>query len=394
MEKLIFHVDLDAFFASVERLDNPGLSGKPVVVGAIPGHRGVVSTCSYEARKFGIHSAMPISEALRLCPHAVFLPVRIRRYFEMSKKVMEILASFTPDILQVSIDEAYLDLSGTMRLWGNDEETGRKIKDRLYAETGLTVSIGAARNRYIAKIASGINKPDGFTIVREGEEITFMRSLPLVKLWGAGESTRIKLREIGIVSIDGLQHADPVLLERKFGKAGAEFLHLASLGNDPGIYAAQPGDKSMSGESTFERDTTDRVEILDCLRTLADEISQRLWLEDGAASTLTIKLRFDDFESLTRQTSSRKPFMHSNELYEGAEKLLETSWNGKRPVRLVGLGVSGIGKRYSNDIENLFPESYPKSGKVEEAIFSIMQKGKGKITRARFLGKSKGRSGS
>ncbi|MCK7470892.1 MAG: DNA polymerase IV [Desulfomicrobium escambiense] len=195
----------------MEQLDRPELAGKPVIVGAAPGHRGVVSTCSYEARAFGVHSAQPISEASRLCPGGVFLPVRMERYVELSRKVMEVLGEFSPDVRQISVDEAFLDMTGTEGLWGGPREAGTRIKYEIRRRTGLTISVGGAENRYIAKIASGFRKPDGLTIVPAGEEADFMSRLPLEKLWGAGEKTQERFRDLGIRSVDQLRgSADPV----------------------------------------------------------------------------------------------------------------------------------------------------------------------------------------
>jgi len=271
VRRIFFHVDLDAFFASVEQTDNPALRGKPVIVGAAPGHRGVVSTCSYEARAFGLHSAMPISEAFRRCPQGVFLPVRMSRYSEVSKNIMRILSGFTPDIMQISIDEAMLDMTGTRRLWGEPEDAAALLKKKVADETGLTISIGASANRYVAKIASGIRKPDGFLLVPEGGEGEFMRSLPLERLWGAGEKTRKILMDSGIGTIAQLQTVSLAILEGKFGKAGAAFLSAASRGEDPGIFSGEAKSQSMSAERTFEFDTTDREAVGDLLLLIAED---------------------------------------------------------------------------------------------------------------------------
>lgn len=222
--KRFFHVDLDAFFASVEQNDNPDLKGKPVIVGAQPGHRGVVSTCSYEARAFGVRSAMPISEAYRRCPQGVYVTPRIGRYSELSAQVMEVFSSFTPEVQRVSIDEAFLDMTGTERLWGEPEVAARLVKAKVLERTGLGISIGVAPNRYVAKIASGLGKPNGLVIVPpEGIE-TFMLRLPLSKLWGAGEKTQARFRELGIMSIAQLASFGEAQLSSLFGSAGGAFL--------------------------------------------------------------------------------------------------------------------------------------------------------------------------
>jgi DNA polymerase-4 len=202
---VIFHVDLDAFYASVEQIDNPSLQGKAVIVGALPGHRGVVSSCSYEARRFGVRSAMPVSQAARRCPQGVFVPVRMKRYLEVSQAVMRILERFSPDFRQISIDEAFMDMSGTQRLYGAPLATGKTVKEKVRRQTGLTLSIGIAANRYLAKLASEHSKPDGLHFVQPGEEISFLDGLSLGNLWGVGEKTRERLLELNITSVQGLR---------------------------------------------------------------------------------------------------------------------------------------------------------------------------------------------
>ncbi|MCI0479004.1 DNA polymerase IV, partial [Candidatus Uhrbacteria bacterium] len=203
---VFMHVDMDAFYASVEQHDNPAYQGKPVVVGALPGHRGVVSACSYEARTYGIHSAMPISEAYKLCPRAIYLPVRMERYQELSSRIMQILSRFTPDLQQMSVDEAFLDLSGTERLLGPPAQIARRIKEMVCEQTGLTISIGVAPSRYLAKLASERNKPDGLYIVEPGQEAEFVAALPLRKLWGIGKKTLGRLNSAGIHTVSGLRN--------------------------------------------------------------------------------------------------------------------------------------------------------------------------------------------
>jgi DNA polymerase-4 len=277
-------VDLDAFFASVEQIDRPELKGKPVIVGAAPGRRGVVSTCSYEARAFGLHSAMPISEAYRRCPQGVYLPVRMQRYEEISREIMDILKDFTPDLHQLSIDEALMDMTGTERLWGEPENAAMRIKEKIREATGLTISIGVSINSYVAKIASGLRKPDGLCIVREGGEKDFMARLPLEKLWGAGEKTRTLLNGLGIHSVAELQGLPLSLLEVKLGRAAARFLSEAALGRDPGIYNVESRRSSMSGERTFERDTSERQRLIDALRLISDELAARTIRGDSACT--------------------------------------------------------------------------------------------------------------
>ncbi|HWP68920.1 MAG TPA: DNA polymerase IV [Rectinemataceae bacterium] len=384
MRKVFFHVDLDAFFASVEQRDNPDLKGKPVIVGAMPGHRGVVSTCSYEARAFGVHSAMPISEAFKRCPKGNFLPVRMGRYSEVSRKIIKILSGFTPDITQISIDEAMLDMTGTEKLWGSPQNAASLVKKCVYEGTGLTVSIGASANRYIAKIASGLKKPDGFVYVEAGEERGFMHSLPIEKLWGAGEKTRKALREIGIATVADLQSVSSSVLDAKFGKAGAKFLLAAASGEDPGIFAGEAKSHSISGERTFEYDTTSREAVLDVLRMVADDLAARLRDEAAVSCTLGIKLRFGDFSSITRQCTRTDSYASSNEIYEDAARLLAANWDGRNPLRLVGLGLHNVGQCDSAQGE-LFQKEKRKSEEARKAVQDIEKRGVGHLVRARFL---------
>ncbi|HOI21994.1 MAG: DNA polymerase IV [Spirochaetia bacterium] len=378
-----FHVDLDAFFASVEQIDRPELKGKPVIVGAAPGRRGVVSTCSYEARAFGLHSAMPISEAYRRCPQGVYLPVRMQRYEEISREIMDILKDFTPDLHQLSIDEALMDMTGTERLWGEPENAAMRIKEKIREATGLTISIGVSINSYVAKIASGLRKPDGLCIVREGGEKDFMARLPLEKLWGAGEKTRTLLNGLGIHSVAELQGLPLSLLEVKLGRAAARFLSEAALGRDPGIYNVESRRSSMSGERTFERDTSERQRLIDALRLISDELAART-IRGDSACTLGLKLRFSDFSCIHRQFSRDEAFVSAGEILEGAIGLLDENWDGRRPVRLIGISLQGL-KPLSAFQSSLFQEGPSKSEKARRVMQEIDSKGLGQLVRARFL---------
>lgn len=220
------HIDLDAFFASVEQLDFPEYKGKPVIVGGLPtDKRSVVSTCSYEARKFGVHSAMPIFKAYQLCPQGIYLKGRMRRYQEKSKEVMSIFYNYSPEIMQISIDEAFLDLTGTERLFGNPTDTAKKIKDDIYEKTGLTVSVGVASSKYLAKIASGLRKPNGLFVIPYGKEQEFMFTLPIDKIWGIGNKTRERITEAGFYTIKSIYNASEELLISLFGKCTGKFLY-------------------------------------------------------------------------------------------------------------------------------------------------------------------------
>ncbi len=381
-----FHVDLDAFYASVEQLDRPDLVGKPVIVGAAPGHRGVVSTCSYEARAFGVHSAMPIAEAVRLCPRGVFLPVRMERYIEMSRMVMGILGEFSPEVRQISVDEAFLDMSGTEGLWGPPRQAAARLKDEVRGRTGLIISVGAASNRYIAKIASGFRKPDGLTLVEPGDEESFMSDLPLGKLWGAGEKTQERFRELGIRSVPQLRQIGKAGLTALFGVAGGAFLYTAACGEDPGIFRTEAGSRSMSTERTFGRDISD-PEILEALLLgMAQEIGMRAWRENVRSRTVFIKLRYSDFRTLNPRRTTPGWFEESGALWTEAVRLFRSAWNGN-PVRLIGLGLGNLQDVKPECQGELFAPGDDRRTRVERAVFELETKGVGKVTRARLLGR-------
>ncbi len=389
MSRLIFHIDIDAFFASVEQLDNPSLAGRPVIVGASPGHRGVVSTCSYEARAFGVHSAMPISEAFKRCPQGVYLPVRMERYAELSAAVMECFAGFTPDMRRVSVDEAFLDMTGTERLWGEPAGAARLIKERVRAASGLSISVGIAPNPYVAKIASGLRKPDGLVIVEPGGEEAFMLALPLSKLWGAGQKTQERFRELGIASIAQLVSLGQAQISSLFGKAGGQFIYSAVRGRDPGIMGGEIESRSMSAETTFERDICERESIEAVLMGLADELSYRLWSEGLRSRTVTLKLRLHDFTTLSRRSTRRSYYLAAEDAFKDALALLARSWDGRTEIRLIGLGFADLESDSGEVQGELFSDGNERRRRAETAVFEIEQKGLGKVTRARLIGRDR-----
>ncbi len=381
---VVFHLDLDAFYASVEQLDRPELAGKPVIVGALPGHRGVVSTCSYEARAFGVRSAMPVSEAFRRCPEGNFVPVRMERYVELSRRVMAIFGDFTPDVRRISIDEAFLDMTGTEKLFGPPREAAARLKARVRAETGLTVSAGVAPNRYLAKIASGLGKPDGLTVVEPGGEEAFMARLPLDKLWGAGGKTRERLVEYGIDTVARLAAFPETALAAIFGKAGAAFLWRAARGIDPGIFADEPKSRSASTETTFERDVDDEATLEATLLDLASQLALRAFKEGFSSRTVVLKLRTHDFVTKSSRATREGPVTGLDELYRDGVRLLRKLWNGA-PVRLIGLGLANLDEGAGAQGELFAPEG-EKRARVERAVFELEAKGKGTVTRARLVG--------
>jgi DNA polymerase-4 len=391
MDRVIFHVDLDAFYASVEQLDNPALKGRPVIVGARPGTRGVVSACSYEARRYGIHSAMPITQAHRRCPHGVYLIPRMERYVEMSERVMAILADFTPALQQISIDEAFLDLTGTRRLLGAPREVAGRLKARVREETGLALSVGIAANKYLAKIASDSGKPDGLVQVSGEQAADFLDGLPLAKLWGVGEKTLERLAELNITTVHELRSFSEDILCSMMGEAGGRFLYRAARGQDPGIFPAEAKSRSISSEVTFETDRKDEGSIRRALLDLSQQVMARLIRGRWQANTVTLKLRYWDFSNTTVQKTMKHWLTSSDEIYRMAIELLGERWDGSTPVRLVGVGTANVVSADEPRQRELFPDEYDKKRKVEEAVTRLREKMADlPLTRASLLGKRRG----
>ena len=331
---------MDAFYASVEQRDRPELRGKPVIVGADPRGRGVVSAASYEARPFGVQSAMPIGKAARLCPHAVFLPVDMAKYAGVSAQVMALLAEFSPLVEPVSIDEAFLDVTGTERLFGPPLAAARRIKARIRAEVGLVASIGLAANKFVAKIASDLGKPDGLLEVPPGGEAEFLAPLPIRRLWGVGAATERELAALGIATIGQLARLPESALARRFGPGGTHLRELARGRDDRPVVPFAPP-KSMGAEETFARDHRDVERLRRVLREQAERVAQELRESDYAAARVTLKLRFADFRTLTR-SHTEEPTQDGLEIFRRAEALLARV-SLVQPVRLIGLSVSGLG---------------------------------------------------
>jgi len=389
---VFFLVDLDAFFASVEIRDNPALAGKPVIVGALPGHRGVVSACSYEARKFGVHSAMPISQAYRRCPQGVYLVPRMERYSELSEKVMSILGEYTPHLQRISIDEAFLDMSGTERLLGPPLAVGRKIKERVRSELGLALSIGIAPNKYLAKLASEAGKPDGLLQVLPGGEMQFLDGLPLAKLWGVGEKTRLRLQELNITTIPELRRAPEDVLRSMMGEASGNYLYRVVRGEDPGIYSLAPKSRSVSNETTFETDQKGAEAIRRTILELAEQVMYRLMREGLKSNTAVLKLRFADFTTTHAQRTVRHWLTSSDELYRLCLELLGQRWNGSTPVRLVGVGTDNVVGGQEVVQQELFEDQSSRKRRVEEAVTRIRETMDGvKLTKASLLGQNRRR---
>jgi len=331
----IIHVDMDAFFAAVEQRDNPELRGKPVVVGGDPRSRGVVSTASYEARRYGISSAMPLSEAARRCPEAVFLPVRMGRYVEESRRFRRILEEYSDLVEPISLDEAFLDVSGRDAV-----ATAREIKRRIREEMGLTASVGVSYNMFLAKLASDMQKPDGLTVIREEDVPRLLPPLPVRRLWGIGPKTETALRAIGVSTVRDLLEADRGELRGVFGRRMGEVLDLAR-GIDHRRVTPEQEMKSLSEETTFSRDTHDARILRGALEGFASRLEKRLRVAGVVARTVTLKLRYADFRTITRSTTLPEPISSAEDIYLSALHLFDKVSLEKK-ARLIGLGVSGL----------------------------------------------------
>lgn len=340
MTRTVLHVDMDAFYASVEQRDRPDLRGRPVIVGADPRGRGVVSAASYEARQFGVHSAMPIGRAARLCPDGVFLPVDMEKYAAVSRQVMAILADFTPLLEPLSIDEAFLDVTGTEGLSGDGPTVAAAIKRRIASELALTASVGVAINKFVAKVASDLRKPDGLVVVPPGSEADFLAPLPVSRLWGVGKVTGQGLEAMGITTIGQLAAVPVVYLEARFGPSGRG-LHDLALGRDDRAVEPFAPPKSMGAEETFAHDHRDLDRLRSTLRGQAERVARELRESGYAARCVTLKLRFADFSTLTRRHTD-DPTQDGLAIYQRARALLDRI-PLSQPVRLIGLSASGLG---------------------------------------------------
>jgi DNA polymerase-4 len=337
----ILHVDMDAFYASVEQRDNPELRGKPVIVGGLGG-RGVVCAASYEARPFGVRSAMPIATARRLCPHAVYLPVRMSHYAKIGQQVREILLSFTPLVEPLSLDEAFLDVRGCEGLFGQAPDIGRQIKDRIKADTDLVASVGVAPNKFLAKLASDHGKPDGFVVVPPDRVVEFLAPLPVGRIWGVGAKSEQRLHELGIRTIGQLADLPEKMLGDRFGEAGQHIWRLAH-GLDDRTVVPDREAKSISTETTFAHDIADRQVLLAWLLDLVDHLASRLRHAQIRGRTIEIKIRSSEFRTQIRQQALAEATNLTEVLWQASKELFERSLTGDlMPVRLLGVGASRL----------------------------------------------------
>lgn len=343
MHRRILHVDMDAFFASVEQRDHPELRGKPIVVGGTPGGRGVVAAASYQARAFGIHSAMPAGRALRLCPDLIFVRPDFGRYKAASEQIFEIFRSWTPHVEGLSLDEAFLDVTENLRGVPSGTQVARLLRAEIFEATGLTASAGVAPVKFVAKIASDYRKPDGLTVVRPEQVLDFIHPLPVEKLWGVGPATAKRLHAVGLRTIADVYARPEHELVEALGSQG-RWLATLSRGQDPRPVRSRRGRKSISAERTFAQDSLELGALQEILAEQSQRIAESLKSQGWVARTVVLKLRYDDFSTLTRSKTPERPLGAAQAILSTGLALLDKTDAGLRPVRLIGLGVSGLSK--------------------------------------------------
>ena len=336
---MILHIDMDAFYASVEQVDDPRLKNKCVIVGGTS-NRGVVSAASYEARQFGIHSAMPIYQAKQKCPHAIFVPPRMGRYKEVSKKIMDILRNFSPLVEPVSIDEAYLDVTGCQRLFGGPREIAWEIKRKIRETVALTCSVGVAPNKFLAKIASDMEKPDGLTVILPEQVAAFIDSLPIKRVPGVGKKMFRQLELLGIRTLGDVQQLPEKSLIKHLGKFGKRLRALSSGSDDSPVTPHAPH-KSISSERTLASDTRDARLLKRYLLSQSGEVARQLRQVGLRAKTITVKIKDEDFKTATRRITIAVPTQSSETIYKHAARLLDDYKTSKK-IRLIGVGTSGF----------------------------------------------------
>lgn len=382
MVRWVIHIDMDAFFAAIEQRDNPALRGHPVIIGGC-GQRGVVSTASYEARRFGIHSAMPMSQARRLCPHGVFLPPDGRKYVRVSGQIMAILRSFSPLVEPLSLDEAFLDAGGMEWLWPSPAALAAAIKTRIRQETGLTASAGVAANKFLAKLASDLKKPDGLVVIPPQEAQATLAPLPVSRLWGIGEKAATMLQRHGIHTIGQLQALPLPELSGLCGDHQARELYQLCRGRDDRPVTPPGPPKSLGRETTFAEDIASRPLLEKHLLALADKVAFRLRRAGMAGRCVTLKIRYAPFDTITRRHTLSAPAALAEEIYAAARALLAPL--PVKPVRLLGITVSSLVPAGTSQL-SLFQQSNSKRQALAAAVDRLTEKyGSGVITRALLL---------
>lgn len=388
----ILHLDMDAFFASVELLARPELRGRPVIVGH-RGARSVVTAATYEARRFGVNSAMPMAVALRRCPQAVVLEPHYERYQEASAQVMSILGDITPLVEPLSIDEAFLDVRGAVGLFGPPYAIAVAVRERIRTETGLVASVGAAATKFVAKLASGRAKPDGLLVVPAADTLAFLHPQPVTALWGVGASSAERLERLGLRTIGDVADAPPDALERALGPASARHLHELAHGRDPRAVTPERQEKTIGHEVTFERDLADPGAIDRELLRLAERVAERLRRGGWVARTIAVKLRFGDFETITRAQTLAEPTDVAQRVAREARALYAASPVVGRGLRLIGVRASGL-LPTGAVARGLWDDDEPWRD-AETTIDAVAEKfGRGTVRRASLLRDSAPRRGS
>ncbi len=383
---MILHIDMDAFFASVEQKDHPELRGKCVIVGG-KSERGVVTAASYEARRYGVHSAMPMFEARRRCPHAIIVPGRMARYKSVSRQIMTLLQGFTPLVEPVSIDEAYLDISDGHRLFGPPERVARSIKDQIHRSTGLTASIGAAPLRFLAKIASDLEKPDGLTIIHQEEVPSFIDRLPVRKIPGVGKVTHDQLTRMNLNTLGDIHRYPHDMLIRRLGKFGHRLIAL-SRGEDPTPVTPHTPIKSVSSESTLAQDTIDRSVLHTRLLHHAEDVGRQLRRLHLKARTITLKIKHADFHQITRSKTLHRPIQATDSIFRQVDHLFN-QYPLRKKVRLIGVGASNFIAAATPVQTELFSDSDGTAlnwEKIDHTLDAINEKfGHGRISKASLV---------
>lgn len=366
---------MDEFFAAVEKLDNPELRGKPILVGGDPRGRGVVATASYEARVFGCHSAMPMAKAVRLCPQAVIVTPHFDRYSHFSQQVFEVFHRFTPMVEGLSIDEAFLDVSGCEGLFGPGPAIARQIKDQIRQETGLTASVGVAPNKFLAKLASDLKKPDGLVVIEQDGAQAILDPLPVRKIWGIGPAAEKLLARINVQTIGQLRRAPRELLERAFGKDGAEHYLRLSQGLDDRPVETGSQAKSIGQEETFAHDVDDLEKLRSVLLTQVEDIARKLRAENLLARTVSLKIRYGDFTTLSRSSTLSAPSDVTAQLWETAQGLLD-AWAARAftPLRLLGVHLSGLTNPAGRQLSLFEAPSTARQSKLDKALDDIAER--------------------
>jgi DNA polymerase-4 len=379
-ERAILHVDMDAFYAAVEVLDDPHLRGKPVIVGGTPEGRGVVSAASYEAREYGVHSAMPAAQAVKRCPHGIFLRPRMERYVEMSREILAIFRDYTPLVEPLSVDEAFLDVTGCRRLFGPAETIGRDIKQRIAADLGLTASVGVAPNKFLAKLASDLEKPDGFVVITAADARARLAVLPVSKLWGVGRVTARELARRGIRTVGDLVAAPRAELVARFGDHAAHLLELA-VGHDERPVVPVHEARSVGNEITFARDIADGDELRDIADHLAEKVAWRLRRHGLCGRTVTLKARYPDFTTHTRSQTLPHPTQSTTEIRAAARELLVRRLGRRgRPLRLLGVTASQLEREGAGQGE-LFTDAAAARDRDLDQVMDRVNERFGKVLR-------------